>query len=172
MDPVYKGHEFEALRLRYEDQVELLRALTNLDMKIFTGFITVQLVLGGWISAYPISDVFVQTGLFLIDIVFAFLAGRLLYNQFKRRKEVINTVKNLNEALGFNKSGTYLPDRAINATSSTRPWFWWYIIGICVATFGLSLILFGATPLQEQSNKAIQATFETAPSAVSKAPDS
>ncbi len=43
MPPTYRGHEFEAIKARYEDQVQLLRSLTGIDLRIVTGFITVHL---------------------------------------------------------------------------------------------------------------------------------
>ena len=142
MEPVYKGHEFESLKLRYEDQVVLLRALTALDIKIFTGFITIQFILGGWISTQPIDSLSIKVGLLLIDIVLAGIAGKLLYNQYIRRKEAIETVKNLNEALGYTQKGIYLNNKAINPEGRTRPWIEWYIIGIVVGVIGFVLILF------------------------------
>jgi hypothetical protein len=143
MDPAYKGHEFESLKLRYEDQVTLLRSLTAHDMRIFSGFITIQILLGGWISVHPVESVTVKVGLSIIDTVFALIAGSLLYNSYNRRKEVIDTVKNLNEALGYTEKNIYLKDKAINSSykTKTRFWFWWYIIGIAFAWFGFLLVL-------------------------------
>lgn len=154
MEPTYKGHEFEALKLRYEDQVELLRYLTGLDMRIFTGVITVQFALGAWFSIHDIRSVWVAVGILILDLVFVALAGKLLCNQFKRRKEVIQTVKNLNQALGFDQTGVYLADKAINAKSTTRTWHRWYIIGMIVAVLGLSVILFSPDEKEEPTQQS------------------
>ena len=103
MEPVYKGNEFEAVKLRYTDQVELLRSLTQFDFKIFTAFFTVQLVLGGWLSAHPVPTLWMKVGFILIDFSLGLLSIRLLYNQHCRRQEVVGTIKNCNEALGYTK---------------------------------------------------------------------
>lgn len=80
-----------------------------------------------------------------IDIALALIAGKLLYNQYCRRQEVVDTIKNLNDALGYTKKNVYLDNRAINAPSSTRFWFPWFIFGITLGVVGLGMILFVPT---------------------------
>jgi hypothetical protein len=142
MKPTYLDHEFEALKIRYEDQVELLRTLTKLDLQIFTGYLTLQVALGGWLSSRPISQSQTQWGIFLVDLALSFIAGMLLYNDHRRRGEVVQTVQNLCEALGFTKEGVYLPSRPLNPHTEWRSWCYWYLIGIGVATIGVTLIIF------------------------------
>lgn len=146
MPLVYEGHEFEAIKLRYEGQVDLLRVLTGIDLRIMTGFITVQLILGGWVSAYPPDGIGIKTGLLIIDLGVALFAGSLLRNQSLRRKEVIATIHNLSEALGYDRPGSYLPNRAINAPTTPRLWFGWYIFGITLSVLGFCAVLFTVVP--------------------------
>lgn len=145
MEPVYRGHEFEALKVRYEDQLQLLRALTTYDFRIFGGFITIELILGGWFSAHPVLSLWGKIGIFMINAALALIACILLFFQFRRRQEVIATVRNISEAFGFTQSGIYLPDKAINVEGRTRPWFMWYMIGILIAVLGFCIILFGVS---------------------------
>ena len=77
MTKAYEGHEFDALKLRYEDQVALLRSLTQFDFKIFVGFFTLQLLLASWLSANPISSCTVRIALAVIDAVLAALDASL-----------------------------------------------------------------------------------------------
>ena len=49
MTEVYKGHEFESLANLLGQQVENLRYMTQLDLRVFSGYLTLQLVLGGWL---------------------------------------------------------------------------------------------------------------------------
>jgi|GEM_PF-1439504 len=157
MEPIYKDNEFEALKLRYTDQVELLRSLTQFDFRIFTSFFTIQLVLSGWLSANPVPTLWMKAGFLLIDISLAFLSIKLLYNQHCRRQEVVNTIKNCNEALGYTRKGVYLADKVINAPTMRRYWFKWYVTGVIVATVGFSLLLFGLpTTKALQSNQVTQ----------------
>ena len=44
--------KFEALKMRYEDHVELLRFMTTLDFKIFGGYMTLQLLVGSWLGEH------------------------------------------------------------------------------------------------------------------------
>ena len=142
----YEGNEFEALRIRYEDQLNHLRILTSYDLRIFSGFLTLQLVLGGWFAKSPITSVWSQLGIFAMDANLLAIAIGLLYSQYKRRLEVISIVQNISEALGFNESGAYLPDRAINVVGeNVRPWHRWYIMGVVTSFAGFCLVLFGGT---------------------------
>ena len=144
IQPFYQGHEFEALKLRYEDQVELLRTMTTLDHQVFTGYMTIQLVLGGWLTQYPVGDTLLKLGLFFIDLTLSGVAGWFLYNNYRRRTEVVRTVKNLNDALGFTEPNIYLQDRAINAPTIFRPWVYGYLVGVVTGALGVSLIIFAS----------------------------
>jgi hypothetical protein len=141
--PAYHGHEFEALKLRYEDQVALLRTLTTIDWQVFTSYITIQVVLGSWLIQHPIEYILLQAGLAIIDLTLASIAGWLLYNNYKRRIEVVDTVKNLNEALGFTNPNIYLPGKAINPPTIFRPWVYGYLVGVATGALGIGLIIFG-----------------------------
>lgn len=152
--PSYEGNKFEALALRYQDHVELLRSLTQIDLRIATALVTVQLVLGGFIATQQSLGFVTRLGLIFINIGVCIFAFRLLYLNYVRRREAVATLKNLNSALGFSEKGIYLPDRAINPSKEEfaqpgkdfRPWLRWYlvIVGLCVV--GLIVIVFGFAP--------------------------
>ena len=135
--------KFEALKLRYNDHVELLRSMTKLDVQIFIGYITLQLGLGAWLATNRPEDHFARFGTLLIDIVLAAIASKLLYNDYLRRKEVVSIIKNINETLGFDKSGIYLDDKPINVQTVTRPWWKWFLYGIISCVVGIVMVLFG-----------------------------
>ena len=139
-----KEMKFEALKLRYDDHVELLRFMTKLDVQIFSGYIAVQLALGAWLATNPVQGGWAKAGILLIDIVLAVIAAKLLYNDFKRRDEVVSIIKNINDALHFNTPGAYLPDKSINVPTKTRPWFLWFMIGIVIGVAGIAMVTFGA----------------------------
>ena len=143
--PVYQGHEFEALKLRYEDQVALLRTLTTIDWQVFTSYITVQVILGSWLIQHPIDNVLLKVGLAIIDLTLAGIAGWLLFNNYKRRIEVVGTVKNLNEAFGFTKPDIYISGKAINPPTIFRPWVYGYIVSVITGALGVALIIFGSS---------------------------
>jgi len=138
-----EDQKFEALKLRYTDHVELLRFMTKLDVQVFSGYITIQLALGAWLATHPISGILPKTGIILIDIVLAVIATKLLWNDYQRRKEVVGIIKNINDALCFNKKGAYLPESPINVKTETRPWHTWFFIGIAVGVLGIIMVTFG-----------------------------
>ncbi len=145
MSKVYEGKEFEALICRFKDQAELLYRLTLVDLKVFTGYITLQLVLGAWMAVHnnEILELFNKTGLLIIDFVLSFIAIVLLYKNYKRRQEVAKTIGNCNKALGYESPGVYLYDERLNAKTESRPWFWTYFVGIIFGFIGIIIILFG-----------------------------
>ena len=140
----YQGHEFEALKLRYEDQVALLRTLTDVDFKIFTAFFTLQLLLGSFLATQPALIPKLQWGLAAIDAVLAALSVKLLHNNHCRRQEIADTISNINAALGFAEPGIYIESLPLNPPYTRRYWFKWYFFGVVVSSLGIALVPFRA----------------------------
>lgn len=141
----YKGNEFEALKIRFENQTELLYRMSLIDIQVFTGYITLQLAFGAWIAAHPsnITDTFSRAGLLAIDLALAAIAFAMLFNSYERRKEVVETVNNCNSALGYSAPGVYLEGRPLNAETKWRPWAGWYFAGVVVGAAGVAMVLLG-----------------------------
>lgn len=78
-----KIDKFEAIKYRHEDQSKLLQKMTDLDLRITVSFLTLQVVLGGFLSQLVIEEVAI-IGLFLIDFAMSFICAKLLYNSYKR----------------------------------------------------------------------------------------
>lgn len=135
--------KFDALKIRYDDHVELLRFITKLDVQIFSGYITIQLALGAWLASNRPCGITPKLGIMLIDITLALIAGKLLFNDYQRRKEVVDIIRNICEAFGYTKTGIYLKDKAINIETHRRPWFWWFLIGIILGVIGIAMVTFG-----------------------------
>ena len=131
---------FEALRMRYEDHVELLRMMTGLDLRLFSEVMAVQLALGGWLASNPVKSWTPLVGLLILDAAIAFLGAVLLRNNAERRKEAVATLKNVMAALGFYREGFYVEGLTINAHGTFRLWGPWYMVGIAVAYLGLALV--------------------------------
>ena len=137
----YVGREFDALKLRYEDQVQLLRTLTGIDHRLVTAFFTLQLALGAWLVSQSSIAPRLQWGLAVIDISVAAIFIKLLHNNHSRRQEVASTIANVNEALGFNEPDAYLEGRALNPAYERRYWFKWYVAAVAISTVGVVLAL-------------------------------
>jgi hypothetical protein len=149
MEFLNNNNKYDALKLRFTDQVSLLLKMSEIDLKIFSGYITLQLALGAWLitkkDLLPPDDdqrIVSLIGLFVLDVVLAGIASKFLYNNYKRRAEVVSTLKNLNKALGFSDPCVYI-DTAINSETKFRPWWYWYLVGIISGVIGIGLVMYG-----------------------------
>jgi hypothetical protein len=142
MEDYLKDKKFEAVKYRHEDQSKLLQYMTTIENQLFRGYLTIQLIFGGFLTQFKIEDFYSKLGLFIIDITLGIVCLKLLHKSLLRRKEVQATLMNCNSALGFDQPNIYLQDRAINVTYITRYWFPWFLTGVIATIFGIFLILF------------------------------
>jgi hypothetical protein len=153
--------KFDALKVKYDDQVALLRFLTTFDFQIFSGFLTIQLAFVSWWSTHAIkvaelrfslyhyqihwlpwqTAIAVKAGLLIVDGLLGFVAARLLHTNKLRRTSVVGIVRNLNDALRFNEAGVYLVDKPINVAHVYRPWAYWYMFVIFTSYIGVILVM-------------------------------
>jgi len=136
--------KFEALIIRYQDHVELLRMMTKIDLQIFGGLLSIQLTLGSFLSINPPKTLAAMAGILLVDAVLSTIASILLRNNALRRKEAVGTLKNVMSALGYYQIGVYIPDKAINESGKLRLWAPLYITGIIISYIGLGVVILSA----------------------------
>lgn len=134
--------KFEALKMRYEDHVELLRFNARQDMEIFGGYIALQGFLAGFLAKIVTPlNIWIKVGICFIDLSLTIIAFVFLRNNTGRRKEVLKTLHSVMSAIGFDKPGVFA-DTAINPEYKFRAWSPWYFTGIWVIFLGVNLILF------------------------------
>lgn len=143
------SQRFDALKMRYQDHVELLRYLTGLELRLFSGVITIQVAIGSWLATSPIESSATLFLLLALNFVLVACGIVLFINNILRRKEAVETLENINLALGFDTRGYYLADRALNAPSKRRVWGPWYIAGIVIAFIGVAVIAISANTVSE-----------------------
>jgi hypothetical protein len=142
MKKIYEGNEFEAVKLRFENQTEQLYRMTMIDLRIFTGFITLQIALGAWLATKgSVLSGELKVGLSVIDIGLTYVACALLRNNALRRKEVAAIVNNCAEALGYKTPGTFLEDEPLDVKLELRLWKNYYYFGIAISIVGVFLVL-------------------------------
>ena len=141
--PIWQVNRFDVLKLRFEDQVALLRKLTEVDLQVFGGYLTVSLAFGSWVSQNPIKDHLSILGLIIISLVLAISSTTLLLFNFKRRVEIVATIKNINTALGYDTVGAFVEGKTLNAPTIFRPWRHIYFLCIWSVFCGLLLVLLG-----------------------------
>ncbi len=142
MNEIYKEKEFEAVKLRFENQTEQLYRMTMIDLRIFSGFITLQLALGAWLAKNPEAFSWkVKPGLFVIDFGLVCVAAALLRNNALRRKEVAAVVGNCAKALGYKTPGAFLEADPLDVKMEMRLWKNYYYWGIAISLIGVFLVL-------------------------------
>ena len=121
-----------------------MRHQTNLDLKIFFGYISLQLAVGGWIltKSNIIDSLQARLGMAIIDIALAALTALILHRNSIRRTEVVKIVRRLNEALGFRENDVYVKNGPLHDEVTLVLWFKYYRIGIIVGLIGVLLVLF------------------------------
>jgi hypothetical protein len=132
---------FEAIKYRHEDQARLLLAISTNELKIYGSFLTLQLTLGGFLTQVSIPSNYDKIGLFAIDLSLAFVTFKLLVNLYNRRKEVVKTLKNCNEELGFHTpvEPSNIP---INTPTKDRTSLFWFSVGLLTTLIGIIVIMF------------------------------
>lgn len=140
MTELNSQQKVDLVRYRHEDQVRLLGDISHNSLKIFSGFITLQLAVGSFLTQVAITAG-ARWGFILLEFTLCSICSGMLVNNQRRRKEAARTVQNCNAFLGFDQAGAYLPDRALNAQSRFWPWLWFYIAGVWMFFIGILLIL-------------------------------
>lgn len=132
--------KFEAIKYRHEDQSKLLQKIADVDLKVFVSFFTLQIAIGGFKiqSNLTIEN---KIGIAILDFAILFICAVVLWNNYQRRQEVVQTIKNCNVALGYEAKDFYIENKYINSKTVFRPWFWWYLIGMLIGIIGLLIIL-------------------------------
>ena len=138
--------KLERLKLAFEKQTSYLALFTNVDFKLFIGYITLQLAFAGWMVTNSLGQTFgsIHFGLLLVDFAIAVATWGLLSMNHNRRNEEIDKLKNICEALGYLRPGEFLSNGAplFNRTVS-RPALNWYRFVIVVVWLGVTLVLLG-----------------------------
>lgn len=144
-NPVYATDEnkLAILRLGYENQIQYLRMMSDVDLRLFTGYITVQLVLANWLASRQAQPPTVNLGIMLVDLVVAALAIKAFWVNQTRREYAVKVLEKLSKALGFTVVGAFLPEQCIQDRVPTRPWFPYYVVSVVVAFIGVATVLLG-----------------------------
>jgi hypothetical protein len=140
--PIYEGNEFEVLKVRYAEQAAHIRDLNQYEMRLFGGFISIQLLLASWFAAHPISDSWSKVGILLVDSAMLLVCLQILTAVRGRRIEIRDTIININEAFGLYVSGIYLKGKSINPQPPAKRNFIWFNVGCWVAFAGVVITLF------------------------------
>ena len=141
LNPDDDRQKFDAVLARFQDHTEVLRALTNGDLQLFGGYITLQLGVTAWIAEHSMDSVVHGLGLFLVDLSLAVIAHVLLRNNWRRRREIIDNLGNTIAALRFREPNVYLEGASLDNPPTPRLWYRWYRFGIWAGFVGFVIAL-------------------------------
>lgn len=140
---IQKDKEFEAVKLRFKDQTELSHRLTLIDLRLFIGYLTIQMLASSLFitNIDKVNSLVSKLGLVLIDISLAIVVLTILYRQKLRRKEVVQTIRNCCKALGYQDKDVYIEGESIDPKMKTRFWFPLYAVGIISSLLGFIIVI-------------------------------
>jgi len=134
-------HKSKALITAYVEQIRYLRYLSQIDLRVFSGSITVQIVLAGWLSSvkstgYPFKVIFI-----VLDLCLVLSAVLLLGRNANRRKIEVAKLSKILEALEFTKDGWYLPAGSLLDPPVVRSSLTLYWLVLFASFLGVAAIL-------------------------------
>ena len=141
--PVYEDNRREILETRYKEQAAHIRDMNQYDLRVFGGFLTIQLVLASWIVAHPINSIYGTFSVLAIDSALLVVCLKFIAANRRRRDEIRTTILNINEAFGLYAKDIYLPGKAINPPAPPASRFIWFHVGCWVGFLGVVLALLG-----------------------------
>jgi hypothetical protein len=112
--------KIEILLTRYKEHAAHLRHLDNFDVRIFGGFITIQLVLASWFATHPIHELIAKLGITVVNFSLLVVAFSIIKSSRNRRDEIVQVIWNINEAFELDKKGVYLADNLTESESRRR----------------------------------------------------
>lgn len=135
--------QIDVLKMKYEDHTEDLRFRTDLDFKLLSGFVTLDLVLAAWLSQHAPESWAYAIGFLIVALGLGFAAAMIFIRNTIRRNVVIAILHNVNEALEFTKTGAYLQNQCINPESNKRVTHWlaYHLTIVIVLTAALVLMV-------------------------------
>jgi hypothetical protein len=140
MNELIDEKKLTVLLERYKEHAAHIRHLDNFDVRIFGGFITLQLALASWFAVNPIHAPLIKLGVIAVNAALLLVAFFIISGSRNRRKEVVQVIWNISEALGLDRAGTYLAEKPINPPPHPRR-FWWYEIGCIIGFVGTTIVL-------------------------------
>lgn len=100
----------------YKTYAELLHRLTQIDLRLFAGFLTVQVLATGFVLSQIARnqlDDWEFFGILGMDGAAAYIAMMLISRNFKRRFEATKSIARLNIALGLERKGLFIDGEKI-----------------------------------------------------------
>ena len=99
--------------MRYEDNARLLSYVTAIQLRVTVSYVSAQIVIAGFVMARPIGPLWAAIGVCVLDGGLTFATLAILWLNFDRRKEAVDSIQNVKKALGFFDVGIYFPNEAL-----------------------------------------------------------
>jgi hypothetical protein len=102
-----KNNAVEILKMKYEAHTEDLHWRENYNMRLVSGFATLHIVLGAWLSQHPLNETVHKCVFTAFVVVVTWAVCALVNRNYTRRKEVVDTILSINRALKFSEPDIY-----------------------------------------------------------------
>ena len=139
--PMDNKDRIEAAKAYYQQQVIILGTITRVDMQIITGYLAIQLLVGGWLAKTSPIPSRVQLGLFILEVCLTVSTLSVFWHSRTRRKEISETIRHLNKALGYSSRGAYVAGEMIQEPRKTHFWFPWFCTAVLGGFVGFVVVL-------------------------------
>src|SRR5258708_24408070 len=96
--PVYEDNRCEILTTRYKEQAAHLRDLNQYDLRVFGGFLTIQLALASWLTIHAPDRWLARRAILAIDMALLTVCLMFIRANRRRRDEIRLTILNINAA--------------------------------------------------------------------------
>jgi hypothetical protein len=152
-----QSDQIDVLKMKYNDHTADLRFRTELDFKILSGFVTVDLVLAAWLSQYALDSWIYRLGFAVLVLAIGGVSAMLLIRNTKRRSIVIRTLWRINTALELTKIGAYLEKHTINPKANKKTTYWLpsYLTVVAILTLALLFLVVFGRPQSDQRSKEV-----------------
>jgi hypothetical protein len=117
----------DVLKLVVSEEGSNMRFETTTAQRLMTGFATVELGLGAWIVSNGPTKVSACWALFFLNWIFGAAVAMLIVLNYRRRDEVVGSLRTALRALRLADPGAYLPSEPIYVWKKSTSWRWPYL---------------------------------------------
>lgn len=118
-----RDNAFNILKMKYEVHCSNLEWREELNIKLVSGFATLNVVLGAWLSQKPLDHAAYQIAFTAFVVVLTGAVAMLVHRNYNTRQRVVDTILSINEALKFDEPEIYKEDTLDPPRSRPLPYW-------------------------------------------------
>ena len=127
-EPILSKERHEVLKLVFQSKTAELSAESQMAYKLMAGFVTLELGLAAWLAEHPPGTRSGAYGLYLLNLLLGVFIGLLIWRNYGRRYEIIDTLKNVVRVWELTVPGVYLEGRPLYPEPYRYSWRNLYLV--------------------------------------------